>query len=164
MDRNFLSIQMMKYRTIGQCLLLSLVVWGTLSACVAANTPTSTSEPLCDNYWIVTAKAWIDTNENGVWDAKERPLQKVKFWAEEIPSTHGTAPLYEAESDFNGEGRLDLFLAGCPKVKVVIHADVPLNHRLVAQDDPVAVTTGELVKSIFQFGFVPTSATPTPSP
>ncbi len=39
----------------------------------------STSCVMGDCGWFATAKAWVDQNENGVWDSSEKPLSNVVF-------------------------------------------------------------------------------------
>ena len=121
--------------------------------------------PLCDAFWTVTAKVWVDANGNGLWDIGEQPLQGVEVWAKETPSTHGNRDkLTWSLSDSNGEAELDLFLAGCPKVTVEISATVPAGFHVTTRGDPAAVIDGELVKSTFLFGFVSDARIPQPDP
>lgn len=129
--------------------------------------PTLTPTPIvmCDNFWTVTAKVWVDANENSLWDIGEQPLQDVEVWAKETPSTHGNRDrLTWSLSDSSGEAELDLFLAGCPRVTVEIFASVPGGFHVTTQGDPAAVIDGELVKSTFLFGFVSSGRTPQPDP
>jgi hypothetical protein len=100
-----------------------------------------------------TAKAWIDENENGMWDRSEPPLSGVSFLVDDVENNmRNVGDL--ASSDTNGEASLYVWLPGCPKVRLEIYATVPSGYRLTTQP---RITAREDDQGPFLFGFVPVS-------
>ena len=105
-----------------------------------------------------TARTFLDQNENGVWDAGESPLPDVQCFME---SSQGVA-IGEATSDLNGDARLQVMQAGCPKGAVFwVYAEPPPGYRLTT----LARLTGrEPAQQPFLFGFViPQQGSATPA-
>ena len=96
-----------------------------------------------------TVRTWVDQNENGVWDTDESPLSAVKCF---IDSPYGVG-IGEAVSDQNGEARLSVMLAGCPKGAVFsVYVDPPSGYRLTTQ---TRLPGRQPVEDPFVFGFAP---------
>ncbi len=76
--------------------------------------------------WDDTALAWIDENENGVWESQEKPLANVQFIADDIQHDYDTSN--KAISDVNGKASVTIFPVDCTDfegIKVVIKAIPP---------------------------------------
>ena len=61
--------------------------------------------------WVDTALAWVDENQNGVWDNSEKPLAKVQFVADDIKHDYDTGG--DAISNESGEAGLYVFPVDC---------------------------------------------------
>jgi len=94
-----------------------------------------------------TARTWVDQNENGVWDTDESPLSGVGCF---IDSPYGVG-IGEAVSDRNGEARLYVMLADCPKRAVYsVYVDSPVGYRPTTQ---TRLPGRQPVEAPFVFGF-----------
>jgi hypothetical protein len=90
---------------------------------------------ITDCGWDDTAIAWIDENENGVWENNERPLPGVQFIADDIQHDYDTSN--EAISGANGEAWVSVFPVDCDGfefVKIVIQAVPPEGYQSTTPD------------------------------
>jgi hypothetical protein len=81
---------------------------------------------IADCGWDDTALAWIDENQNGVWDNNEKPLAGVKFVADDIQ--HDFDAGHEAISDANGKAWVAVFPVACngfDEIEIVLSAIPP---------------------------------------
>ena len=108
-----------------------------------------------DCVWWDTAEAWIDQNENGVWDSSEQPLSEVRFHIDDVRNDHqGVGD--EAISNKQGKADLRVWMAGCPTVELEVYATPPDGYRFTTPSR-IAVpksATGNPGKTVFSFGFV----------
>ncbi len=86
--------------------------------------------------WDDTAFAWIDENQNGVWDRGEKPLADVQFIADDIRHDYDSSP--DVFSDANGKAWVDVFPVDCTgfdEISIVIRAIPPqiMNRPLPAK-------------------------------
>lgn len=84
---------------------------------------------IADCGWDDTALAWIDENQNGVWDDGEKPLAEVQFIADDIRHDYDTSN--EAISDLNGEAWVSVFPVDCTgfnEIDIIIKAIPPAGY------------------------------------
>jgi hypothetical protein len=104
-----------------------------------------------DCFFAGTARAWIDENENGIWDPDELPLPGVRFFVDDIKNeltNVGDA----ASSNEDGEAVVYVWLPGCPRVRFEIYATPPPGYRLTTQPRIPARQDDD---GPFPFGFAP---------
>lgn len=106
--------------------------------------------------WGDKAKAWVDVNENGIWDDGEAPLSGVQFFIDDVQNDYQDVGR-EAITDENGEANLIVWMPGCPNVSLEISVQPPDGYRSTTPDR-IAVSKKELRNSNedeFLFGFIP---------
>ena len=81
-----------------------------------------------DCVWSDKAKAWVDENQNGVWDEGEISLAGVQFIIDDVQNDYQDVGR-EATSDENGDANLVVWLPGCPGVLFEISAQPPDGYR-----------------------------------
>ena len=84
-----------------------------------------------DCIWSGTAQAWLDENENGVWDAGEPPLANVHFVIDDAHNNL-TDVGDEAISDETGQTRLTVWLPSCPRTAFEVTAESPPEYVLTS--------------------------------
>ena len=109
-----------------------------------------------DGCYIGWAKAWIDENENGIWDKNEKPLMGVLFVIEDSQQESNLNA--ESTSDEKGEAFLRVFPNTCRSLEeadLVIKATPPLGYR-VTTPIQVSIPREKLLDPALQeflFGF-----------
>jgi hypothetical protein len=132
-----------------------------IAALVMAGCSTQRAEIAADCVWQGNAQAWIDQNENGIWDSNEPSLPGISFSVDDVLNNLPQVAYY-ATSNLQGEARLSVRLPGCPDVKFEVYPDVPAQYhlttsrRLSVLDSPV--------KRVLQFGFAYQPGVPTATP
>jgi len=102
-----------------------------------------------DCSWSGRGEAWIDQNQDGVWDSTEPPLEGANFAIHDL--------IYDAYSPERmisaKDGNTDLyfFLPGCPRVELEVSVYMPAGYRLTTDDRVPVRKNGEIAR----FGFVP---------
>jgi hypothetical protein len=104
-----------------------------------------------DCFFAGTVKAWVDNNEDGMWDPDEPPLSGVQFFIDDVRN-HNTNVGDGAISNETGETLVYVWLPGCPKVRFEIYAEPPAGYRPTTQP---RIPARENDKGPFLFGFVP---------
>ena len=99
--------------------------------------------------WSGCGEAWIDQNEDGVWDDDEVPLDGVKFAIHDAKNNAYSPELMVSAKD--GTVDLYMFLPGCPKVKLEVYVDTPAGYRLTTEARVPVSEEGEVAR----FGFAP---------
>ncbi len=108
-----------------------------------------------DCYWEATGKAWIDDNQNGVWDIDEKPLTNVKFFVEDTLYDYHELMIFESgiiNTDSTGNIQISIWMAGCPEFKFEVYTEVQPNCRLTTQER-IQVNSDELYP-VYSFGFI----------
>ena len=111
-----------------------------------------------DCVWYDEADAWVDENQNGVWDNEEEPLAGVQFFVDDIRNDYQDVG-DEAISAEDGKAHLSVWLPGCPNVKFEIYANPPEGFQATTSDR-LAVSKDAFRNSqqdLFSFGFVASS-------
>ena len=113
----------------------------------AKPTPTPTLVIFADCRWEARARAWVDENGDGSLDPGEPPLAGVQFAVDDTVNSYRNVD--KATSDASGEGRLFVFVPGCPRAEFAVRADPPAGYRLTTPS-PVPATGSN---PTIQFGF-----------
>ncbi|MBP7687049.1 MAG: hypothetical protein KA765_04050 [Thermoflexales bacterium] len=119
--------------------------------------------------WTATAKAWIDQNENGIWDKGEQPFQGVVFRADDAVNYYAETV---TPTTSNSKGAGELYHPGaqtCGKISYQIYTDVPQGYRLTTASRLAIQGKKADYYGPYLFGFtslpgVPTSMPPPPAP
>lgn len=141
--------------------ILAMILCLGIVGVVVGNTKGINPKPMADCEWSGIAFAYIDENEDGVFQKDEHPLPGVTFHV--LDRLDQSSEVQTGISEVNGEAELFLFLFGCPQVEYEITADKPAGFRLTtAASLPSKADYGE----VFQFGFayLPGVSTVTPRP
>ncbi|MBI9051310.1 MAG: hypothetical protein JEZ00_17940 [Anaerolineaceae bacterium] len=143
---------MMKYRRAYWVLLSILVIIPQTLACsLLGRLPA-----FKDGCYLGYAKAWIDKNDNGVWDNTEKPLMGVFFELNDGQRDYNY--LYEPISDENGEFFLSIFPNTCvslEKYELILQATPPQGYRATTPSE-IMIPKEELLDSEmddYLFGF-----------
>lgn len=116
-----------------------------------------------DCAWSGNAFAWIDENEDGMFQKGEPPLPGVVFHVNDTYNQY--SDVGSGVSNWSGQTELSVFIPGCPETGFEVTADEPAGYRLTTSASYQSkANSGEA----FQFGFaylpgVPT-VTPRPNP
>ncbi|MBN2500434.1 MAG: hypothetical protein JXB38_06660 [Anaerolineales bacterium] len=107
--------------------------------------------PFWECAWSGTGRAWIDTNQNGVWDEGEDPLPGVMFSVDDV--RNGDEKVITAQGGENGAVKLVIELKQCPSVAYAVYVEVPQGYRLTT---PERLVDERMTNDAeFLFGFVP---------
>jgi len=110
-----------------------------------------------DGCYLGHAKAWIDENENGVWDNNEKPLMGVFFELNDGQRDYNY--LYKPTSDENGEFFLSIFPNTCVSLEMyelVLRASPPIGYRATTPRE-IIIPKEDLLDSEMNdyfFGFI----------
>ena len=126
-------------------LVLSLVV--LIAACEPATPPVATEVADCG--WDGTAVAWLDTNNNGIWDEDEVPLTNVEFYVDGWNDWYIDDAFASKDAPTGGVG-IVVWLAGCPDVSFQACAEVLENYGPTTN---TCITPKQRANEILQFGF-----------
>jgi hypothetical protein len=127
-------------------LILSLVI---LTSACGPVTPTPVATVFADCEWDGTAVAWLDANNNGIWDANEVPLIGVKFSVDGWSVWWIDNAFISKDIPTGGVG-LAVWLAGCPDVSFKVCAEVPENYQPTTN---ICIVPEQRMNEILQFGF-----------
>lgn len=104
-----------------------------------------------DCSWFGEGQAWIDENENGIWDAGESPLPGVSMSVQDLRNdVDGEG----GETGADGKVNLSLFIPGCMRVTIEVSATAPSGYRSTTEEE-VRVGRSDDEIEIVRFGFVP---------
>jgi len=102
-----------------------------------------------DCFWSGHGEAWIDQNEDGVWDSDEVPLEGVRFAIHDVQN--GAYSSERMVSAKDGNVGLYIFLPGCPRVELEVYVDTPAGYQRTTEPRVPVREDGEVAR----FGFVP---------
>jgi streptogramin lyase len=114
-----------------------------------------------DCAWDATGEAWLDTNGNGESDPGEGPLANVVFRVDDTLNGDQGVGDY-AVSDLQGRTNLSVWMPGCPRVELEVHAEAPAMYQPTTADR-IRVDLGEKAAHL-RFGFTYRPGVPTPVP
>ncbi len=142
--------------------LLLLCGCGAAPRAVTTPTPTATPRPTATIWtegpscnWDAEIMAWLDQNENGMWDADERPFAGLTV------SANGERVQKEGKTGTDGRTTLFSGPLACPLSPITIVAAIPPDYRLTT----AATFPNHDPGALYQFGVAPlaqASATATP--
>ncbi len=110
--------------------------------------------------WHGSARAWIDSNGNGLVNRGELPLVGVQVHVEDIQNH--LVPLgsegWAAITDKDGDVQFNIPIPGCTATTFAIQADIPAGYRLTTI--PRFEASSSIWESlgparVYYFGFVP---------
>ncbi len=110
--------------------------------------------------WHGSARAWLDSNGNGLVDRGEPPLDNVKIHVDGV--TNRIIPVggpgWIAITGKDGNVQFNIPIPGCANIAFEIYADVPKGYRLTTM--PQIEAHSDIWESlgperIYYFGFVP---------
>lgn len=147
--------------TINKKIFLAIAILIGLSICVIVPILFKSyfvNQGVVDCAWDDTALAWIDENQNGVWEDNEKPLAGVKFLADDIQHEYDTSD--ESISDATGKAKVYIFPVYCEgfdDIKVVISAIPPEGYKPTT---PIKISVPieakiNYINDNFFFGFIP---------
>jgi len=96
-----------------------------ISSCTAVATE------VADCAWSAPLLTWNDTNENGVWDDGEQPIEGVRFEVNDVLNNYENVGA-QAVSDWEGKAQASVWLAGCPSAKFEVLAFSPEGYSFVS--------------------------------
>ncbi len=108
--------------------------------------------------WQAEFWAWLDENENGVWDTNEVPLQDVRFSVTYQTETD------HARSDWKGYAFLQSIFSECPNTTFEVYAEPPDGYRLTTTDRFNAGSGCDGDEGPHLFGFTYLAGAPTVTP
>ena len=113
-------------------------------------------EQLADCAWHSSAKAWVDSNRDGLVNNDELPLGNVTINIDDVQNQLVDVA-WPAITDKNGDARLNVSLPGCSKRIFEIYADPPQGFRVTTRPQ-IEIDRdfwGNLgTETIYYFGFI----------
>ncbi len=113
-----------------------------------------------DCAWRASAKAWSDSNGNGLVDYGEPPLGNVKVHVDDVENR--LVPVggrgWTATTDKDGDVQFNIPIPGCGVTTFAIYADVPQGYRLTTMprlEARSAIWESLSAARVYYFGFVP---------
>src|SRR4051812_29104429 len=103
---------------------VELLAWCAPTPTLTPAAPTSTPAVISECGWFGKGRAWVDENENKVWDAGEPPLANVPIWAAVIRGYASTGSSKQV-TDADGWIALGFGPMACPVGEVVVYAGTP---------------------------------------
>jgi hypothetical protein len=129
---------------------LSFLIFSALAASIVlAVSVISQHMPMVDG--ASYAKAWLDSNGDGVWDATESPLQGVCMWSYTGPEAYDEVRRCQYDISLTNDQGIwpGDFHAGARSGDIYIFTDAPMGYR--------STTPPAVHASYAEFGFAPTS-------
>ena len=128
------------------CKRLSLSMFPTQTP----TTPPSVTPTPEECSWSGEARAWNDSNANGIREITESPLANVRFFTED--RSHNREKTDWGITGTGGSMGLILLLPGCPELEFEVYSEVPENCRLTTPARILADTRKKHEE--FSFGFL----------
>ncbi len=113
-----------------------------------------------DCAWHASAKAWIDSNGNGLVNRGEPPLGAVQIHVADVENR--LVPVgdagWTAVTDKDGDVQFNIPIPGCANIAFAIYAEVPEGYRLATM--PRFEVRSDILENlgvvqVYYFGFVP---------
>ncbi len=110
-----------------------------------------------DCAWHGSARAWVDSNGDGLVNRDEPPLREVKIHVEDVENHVGAAG-WSAVTDKDGDVQFNIPIPGCVDTTFAIHLDIPEGYHLTTSPR-IQVNSGIWENlgpaRIYYFGLVP---------
>lgn len=110
---------------------------------------------IADCAWHGSARAWIDSNEDGRVDPGEPPLRDVAIHVDDIQN-HLVDINWPAATDDRGDVQLIASIPGCAETMFEIYVDIPEGYRITTRphieiQPEIWESTG--TEHVYYFGF-----------
>jgi hypothetical protein len=110
-----------------------------------------------DCAWYGSARAWIDSNADGLLNPDEPPLSDVQIYVEDLE--HEFMGInWPAITDKDGDVLLRVTIPGCSDTSFEIYADIPAGYRVTTRPRIQVkpdIWERRLTERVYYFGFVP---------
>jgi hypothetical protein len=111
---------------------------------------------IIDCAWHGSAKAWVDSNRDGLVNNGERPLSKVEIHIDDIQNQLVDIG-WPATTDKNGDARLNVLMLGCSEGLFEVYVNIPEGYRVTTK--PRVEVNRELwgnllTENVYYFGFI----------
>lgn len=118
---------------------------GALAQPVQVKVPPRPPIPIRDRFWTLEARAWVDSDNNGVWGKKEEPLPGVQFRVREYAG---------GVSDNRGSAHWYASLVGCEKPDMAVSALPPPAYQPTTKQPLLVRGVGDAGTALFGFRHV----------
>lgn len=111
---------------------------------------------IADCGWQASAKAWIDTNRDGLINAGEPPLSDVEIYIKDVQNQLFDLH-WPAITDKKGDVQLDISLPGCSNTVFEISVEIPEGYQTTTRsriEVNADVSSSPNIEHIYYFGFV----------
>ncbi|MGZ9235968.1 MAG: SdrD B-like domain-containing protein, partial [Anaerolineales bacterium] len=106
--------------------------------------------------WQGSAKAWIDSNGDGLFNSGEHPLSNVEIHIDDVKNQRTDAG-WPVTTDHDGDVRFNVSIPGCSNTVFQIYVEIPEGYRMTTKPR-IEVTPDfrEILspESVYYFGFV----------
>lgn len=115
---------------------------------------------ISDCVWQGSARAWIDSNEDGLANPGEPPLRNVAIHIDDTQSQYLNVS-WPVITDQHGDVHFTALIPGCSETAFEIYVDIPQGYRLTTRPRiEVGSVNGDFwsslgPQSIYYFGFLP---------
>lgn len=111
---------------------------------------------ITDCAWQASAKAWIDTNGDGLLNSDEPPLSDVEIYITDVQDQ-----LFDLRwpvlTDKDGDVQFDIALPGCSNTVFEISVEIPAGYRTTTRsrfEVNADVSSNPITEHVYYFGFV----------
>ena len=87
---------------------------------------------VADCSWQASARAWIDSNGDGLPNPGEPPLTDVRIHIDHLQNQSGNLS-WPGRTDQNGEVQFDISMPGCPDTLLEIYTEIPEGYRVTTR-------------------------------
>lgn len=111
---------------------------------------------IVDCAWHGSAKAWIDSNADGLVNNGEPPLSKVEIHVDDLQDQLVNVG-WTTTTDKNGDAWLNVLMPGCSDLLLEVYASVPEGYRMttIPRIEVHRGFWGSLfTKNVYYFGFI----------
>jgi hypothetical protein len=102
--------------------------------------------------WQGSAKAWIDTNRDGLVNIGEPPLSDVEIYIRDVQNQLFDIS-WPLTTDQEGDVQFDISLPGCSNTIFEISVEIPEGYRTTTRSR-IEVSSNPGTERIYYFGFV----------
>ena len=111
---------------------------------------------IIDCAWHGSAKAWVDSNRDGLVNNGERPLSKVEIHIDDIQNQLVDIG-WPATTDKNGDARLNVLMLGCSEGLLEVYVNIPEGYSVTTK--PRVEVNRDLwgnllTENVYYFGFI----------
>lgn len=82
--------------------------------------------------WHGSARAWLDSNADGLVNHGEQPLRDVEILIDDVQNNLVNVG-WPAITDQDGEARLNVVMLGCSDILLEVYVNIPEGYRLTTE-------------------------------